>query len=81
MNSQIAAAYCLAYSRDPSSGERELALSFLKKQAAIIKTRLDEKKPVALPPGLAPDVDPAIAAALVDFCHMLFNSNEFVYVN
>jgi len=23
----------------------------------------------------------ARAAALVDFCHVLFNSNEFVYVN
>ncbi|HEY3135926.1 MAG TPA: DUF1549 and DUF1553 domain-containing protein [Blastocatellia bacterium] len=81
LNSQITAAYRLAYSRDPSSEERELALSFLKREAAIIKTRLDVRKPVALPPGIAPDIDPAIAASLVDFCHVLFNSNEFVYVN
>ena len=81
LNSQIAAAYRLVYSREPSSDEHERALSFLKKQAAIIKTRLDEKKPAALPPGLTPEVDPAMAAALVDFCHVLFNSNEFVYVN
>lgn len=81
LNSQIAAVYRVAYSREPSQDERQIALSFLKKQAAIIKARLDEKKPVASPPGVAPDVNPAMAAALVDFCHVLFNSNEFVYVN
>jgi len=26
-------------------------------------------------------VDPAFAAAFVDFCQMLMNSNEFVYQN
>jgi hypothetical protein len=39
---------------------------------------------VALPSNcdVAPDVTvQARAAALVDFCHVLFNSNEFVYVN
>jgi hypothetical protein len=30
---------------------------------------------------LPPHVDAARAAALVDFCHALLNSNEFVYVN
>jgi hypothetical protein len=81
LNSQITAAYRRAYSREPSQDERELALAFLKKQAAIVKTRLDEKKPVALPPNLGPEVDAAKAAALADFCDVLFNSNEFVYVN
>jgi hypothetical protein len=31
--------------------------------------------------GIADDVDPAYAAAFVDFCQMLMNSNEFVYRN
>ena len=30
-----------------------------------------------LPAGM----DPARAAAFVDFCHTLLNSNEFLYVN
>jgi hypothetical protein len=81
LNSQIGVAYRLAYSREPLQDEREMALAFLKKQAAIIKARLDEKKPVALLPNLGPDVDAARAAAMADFCHVLFNSNEFVYVN
>jgi hypothetical protein len=32
------------------------------------------------PDGLWPDVDPAEAAALVDFCLALLNRNEFLYV-
>jgi hypothetical protein len=33
--------------------------------------------PTNVPDGLAP----ARAAAFVDLCHMLLNSNEFVYIN
>jgi len=33
--------------------------------------------PAELPAGM----DPARAAAFVDFCHTLLNSNEFLYVN
>jgi uncharacterized protein DUF1553/uncharacterized protein DUF1549 len=81
LGSQICGAYRFAFSREPDPSERELALAFLQKQALIIKARIDEKKAVALPPNLSPDVEPAQAAALVDLCHVLFNSNEFVYVN
>ncbi|HZS10084.1 MAG TPA: DUF1549 and DUF1553 domain-containing protein [Blastocatellia bacterium] len=77
----VATAYSLAFSRQPDANEREMAAAFMQKQAAIIKARLEEKKPVAIPAKLPPDVDPAMAAALVDLCHVLFNSNEFVYVN
>jgi hypothetical protein len=81
VKAQVAAAYRLAFAREPDAAECELALAFLRKQAAAIKTRLDEKRPVALPSKLSANVEPSHTAALVDFCHVLFNSNEFVYVN
>jgi hypothetical protein len=80
-HAQIARAYGLAFSRAPDAAECARAEAFLQKQASLVRVRLDEQKPVALPPGLPPHVDAARAAALVDFCHALLNSNEFVYVN
>jgi hypothetical protein len=81
LNSQVSGAYRFALAREPDASEREMARAFLQKQSLVIKARIEEKKAVALPPNLSPDVEPAHAAALVDFCHVLFNSNEFVYVN
>jgi Protein of unknown function (DUF1553)/Protein of unknown function (DUF1549) len=80
-NAQIERAYALAFARRPDAAERRQALAFLREQAALIQTRLDAKQPVALPPNCPVELDPARAAALVDFCHALFNANEFVYVN
>ncbi|MEP7337287.1 MAG: DUF1549 and DUF1553 domain-containing protein [Acidobacteriota bacterium] len=81
VNAQISAAYRRAFSREPDAGERQMAQEFLQKQTAIIKTRIGEKMPVAELPNLPAGIDPAHAAAFVDFCHALLNSNEFVYVN
>jgi hypothetical protein len=81
VNAQIAAAYRLAFSREPDAGERKLAMDFLRQQSALIKARIEAKQPVALPSNCPVEIDQALAAALVDFCHALFNSNEFVYVN
>jgi len=77
----LAMAYRLAYSRQASANELAIAADFLQKQSHIVKSRLAEKQPVAVPATLPAGVDPALAAALVDFCHVLFNSNEFVYAN
>src|SRR5262245_12277333 len=81
VNRQISAAYRLAFARKPDANEVETAAGFLQQQAALIKARIEAKQPVALPPNCPDSVDQAIAAALVDFCHVLFNSNEFVYIN
>jgi len=84
VNKQIALAYRLAFARAPEGDERQMAMNFLDQQSALIKSRIEAKQPVALPShcDVAPDVTAqARAAALVDFCHALFNSNEFVYVN
>ncbi len=74
-------AYLLAYGRKPEAQESTLAAAFLQKQTVLLQARLEEKKPVALPAHLRAGVDPAQTAAFVDFCHVLLNANEFVYVN
>jgi hypothetical protein len=78
---QIEAAYELAYARKPSANEMKLASEFLGRQREIIAERVNKKEPVALPTGSKDLLSAADGAALVDFCHMLLNSNEFVYLN
>ncbi len=78
---QIETAYRLAYSRPPDGSEATTALEFLKRQNSIIARRSVEGAKLALPASLPKQADPMEAAALVDFCHMLMNSNEFVYRN
>ena len=84
VNAQIEAVYRLAFARAPEADERRMAINFLDQQSALIKSRIEAKQPVALPSNceVASDAGAqARAAALVDLCHVLFNSNEFVYVN
>lgn len=78
---QARVAYELALGRAPSDMEQKLALNFFDEHAKIIRERAIEDEPIALPPNFPGDGDRIGAATLVDFCHMLFNSNEFVYVN
>ena len=67
--SQIGLAYRLALGRQPEPEEIAEAQAFINQQAN-------------LPPGLAPRLNTkGDHAALVDFCHVLLNSNEFLYVN
>jgi hypothetical protein len=80
-DARVSKAYRLAFSRDPAAEERTMARAFLSEQARRIEARLAEDRPVALPAHAPADVSPAQAAALVDFCHVLVNANEFVYVN
>jgi hypothetical protein len=81
VNAQIVTAYRLAFARKPAADELAAAMSFLQQQAALIQTRIEAKQAVALPANMPTGSDSAKAAALIDFCHVLFNSNEFVYVN
>lgn len=81
LDNQINAAYQLAYSRSPDSAEKEIVKTFFDRQQAIIGERLLAGEGIALPPSAAATADPLKAATLVDFCHMLLNSNEFVYRN
>jgi len=76
---QVEAAYQLAYSRKPDAAELQTALGFLERQRGIIAAR--EGAALALPTPTPEPMDRPAAAALVDLCHMLMNSNEFVYRN
>ena len=74
-------AYRLTFSRTPNESERKSALEFLNRQSAILADRMTTDKKTPLPANLPAGVDQPRAAALVDLCHALLNSNEFVYVN
>jgi len=71
-------AYQFAYCRHARPDEIELATKFLDEQEARIGQRQNAALPVY--PDAKPSALPAArAAAVVDFCHVLMNSNEFVY--
>jgi hypothetical protein len=76
---QVQAAFRLAYGRPPTDGEREMVNRFFEHQMQIVAPRIAAGEKIALPlPPLASLPGPE-AAALVDLCHVLINSNEFVY--
>ena len=79
--SQVDEAYRLAYSRQPDSWEKDTALTFFEKQREVISERDKAGEPIATPEHLPAGMSREDGAALVDFCHSLFNSNEFVYRN
>jgi Protein of unknown function (DUF1549)/Protein of unknown function (DUF1553)/Planctomycete cytochrome C len=62
---RIVLVYRLAVGRFPDSDEVEAAVAFLRRQKAL---------GVAFPPRTS-------TAALVDFCHVILNSNEFLYLD
>jgi hypothetical protein len=80
---QVDRAFRLTYGRRPSAEEQRIAAGFLGKQVAIMAARLASPNQIKPPlPAHIPDgMDPARAAALVDLCHMLLASNEFLYIN
>ncbi len=77
---QVDRAYRLAFGRSPDSFERERAVEFLKRQAKLIDRETDEESPLLLPQPMPKSTSDSAAAALVDFCHALINSNEFLYI-
>ena len=74
---QVERAFHIVFSRSPNEDERRAVLDFLNQQAAEISKRLGNDEKASAPRGM----DPARAAAFVDLCQALLNSNEFVYVN
>jgi hypothetical protein len=71
-------AYRTLFARDPEPDEVKEAQAFLDRQArrlASSKTSIGE--PLPEPP---PQVGAPLADAVVDFCHALLNSAEFLYV-
>lgn len=80
-NAQIDAAYRLAYGRHPDGFEKDSVMTFFAKQKPVIAQRVAAGEKLAMPSSIPEGYDSTQAAALVDFCQMLFNSNEFVYRN
>jgi hypothetical protein len=78
---QIERAYRLVFSRAPRGEESRLVLDFLNQQSALLAERLAKTDKVPLPDSVPAGMAPARAAAFVDFCHTLLNSNEFIYMN
>jgi hypothetical protein len=81
LDAQVDRAYRIVYNRAASAKERATILEFLQSQASILREQLARNEKVYVPESLPAGVDPAHAAAFVDFCHTLLNSNEFVYMN
>jgi Protein of unknown function (DUF1553)/Protein of unknown function (DUF1549) len=73
-------AYRRALGRPPRANEKLLARTFLADQTDSVRERLLARLMVSIPDGLPNGADPAVAVALVDYCLVLFNSNEFLYV-
>ncbi len=78
-SAQIENAFLMAYSRRPDSTETDTALTFLDTQSRLIAERAARGEELALPEAELGGLSEAQGAALVDLCHTLFNSNEFVY--
>jgi hypothetical protein len=81
VDTQIDRLYRIAFSRAPNAQERQAITEFLSSQTAIIRDRLARKESVLLPGQLPAGMEPAHAAAFVDLCHALLNSNELLYLN
>ena len=88
---QVERAYLLAFGRPPAYDDKRAALAFLDRQTKVIAARPMTPAPAA---GNAnglhetkkekkakePESITADRAALMDFCHALFNANEFCHV-
>ena len=77
----VGKAFELAYSRKPDGWEKDTVATFLEKQKTLIAERAAKGQPVAMPLNVPDGMKPEAAAAFVDFCQMILNSNEFVYRN
>jgi hypothetical protein len=71
-------AYRILFGRDPEPDEVQDARAFLDRQARRIASGGAPAREAL--PETPPRVKPALAAAVVDFCHALLNSAEFLYV-
>jgi hypothetical protein len=73
--------YVLALGRGPQAAEVALVESFLTKQAQGLRSAGRRADDFVLPQPCPPGIPPAEAAAWVDVCLALLNSNEFIYVD
>lgn len=73
-------AFRLAYGRKPDDAEKGAVIAFWENHRSLLNHQLNAGDKLARP-DRAGSVDPVDGAVLVDLCHTLLNSNEFVYCN
>lgn len=81
LDRQITLCYRRVLSRQPTAVELAEARQLLAAEARRLQGESDSAEPPALPLPLAAGADVHQAAALVEFCLAMFNTNEFVYVD
>ncbi len=78
-------AYWLAFGRPPDRAELSRALAFIARQRELIAAESADGNgklvPYVGPDGGIDGIEPATAAAWVDFCLALLNANEFVFID
>jgi hypothetical protein len=67
---QIVRAWQLAYCREPSPDELQLAVGFIARQVELLQSA----------PGSLPKDRSALRQSLTNLCQSLLGSNEFLYV-
>jgi hypothetical protein len=73
--------YRCALGRTAQEPEAKAAVDFLTRETEIVRQRLADRLPVAVPTPAPTGTDPAFGAAVVDLCHVVLNLNEFLYVD
>lgn len=71
----------IALSRRPSTDETSALEKFLVAQKSRLAAESRPREQIALPKGCPDSADPYHAAALVDACLAVLNTNEFIYVD
>jgi Protein of unknown function (DUF1553)/Protein of unknown function (DUF1549) len=77
---RIGLAYKVVLGRDARPSEIDLARSFLTSQTELLARQARGAQTLARPTFVADGIDPALAAAWVDFARAMLNRNEFLYV-
>jgi len=81
LEQQVERAYRLVFSRAPKAEETRLISDFLHQQSGLLNARMSKGEKVPAPASMPQGMLPAEAAAFVELCHTLLNSNEFIYMN
>ena len=81
MQQQIERLYLIALSRRPTADEVSALEKFLTRQQNRLAAESRPSVELALPIPFSDTADPYSAAALVDACLALLNTNEFIYVD
>ena len=67
--------------RAPTADEVVACREFLARGTDDLHQRLLARRPIGAPTDLPIGADPAVARAFADLCLVMFNLNEFVYIN